>query len=422
MSHQEAITVVAEVNPQQVGAVEQVLKTVRDDPAANAVIPFGGLPTCHFGRLLLLPAAADLDGRPLAPQLLLLSDCDGAADVHLASLVDAAGDGVDRLFSHCPDYPRVPASRDERLGFLRRKSVRVKANYVHRQGRTVQQIRGESKLRRALESHVRGRRLDGLPAVEVRKHLLALVKSDPDLRWAMDRPAGVGRRFRFENAIHAVAAPLGVAALSPVLGPVAILLILLVRLAELRDPSAHVRPTPEQLRELEEIEDIFAHSGFTAGGFVKRGWVRQTVMASVLPLIGYGTRHLFARDSLAGVKTIHFARWIPLDEGRRVVFASNYDGSLESYNNDFIDLVGWGLNLVFSNGNGYPKTRWLVFGGSSREQEFKDFLRCHQIPTPVWYSAYPELTAVNIERNAKLRAGLLGRMNEKEAREWLRLL
>ena len=29
---------------------------------------------------------------------------------------------------------------------------------------------------------------------------------------------------------------------------------------------------------------------------------------------------------------------------------------------DFIDKVAWGLNIVFSNGFGYPRARWLVFG------------------------------------------------------------
>jgi hypothetical protein len=183
-----------------------------------------------------------------------------------------------------------------------------------------------------------------------------------------------------------------------------------------------VRPSLELVRELAALEDVFAHGGFTAGGFVKPGVVRGLVMRCVLSLIGYGTQHLFTRDSLAGVRTIHFARWIPLDDYRRVLFCSNYDGSLESYNNDFINLVAWGLNLVFSNGYGYPKTEWLLFGGASREQEFKDFLRCHQIPTPIWYSAYPELTAVNVERNAALRRGLTGAMNEREAQAWLKLL
>ncbi len=30
---------------------------------------------------------------------------------------------------------------------------------------------------------------------------------------------------------------------------------------------------------------------------------------------------------------------------------------------DFINKVGWGLNLLFSNGVGWPRTRWLVHGG-----------------------------------------------------------
>ena len=34
----------------------------------------------------------------------------------------------------------------------------------------------------------------------------------------------------------------------------------------------------------------------------------------------------------------------------RVAFLSTYDGSLESYMDDFIDKVAWGLNAIFSNG------------------------------------------------------------------------
>ena len=67
------------------------------------------------------------------------------------------------------------------------------------------------------------------------------------------------------------------------------------------------------------------------------------------------------------MKTIHFARWVFIDGKRRMFFASNYDGSLESYMDDFIDKVAWGLNLVFSNGVGYPRTSWLVRGGARNE-------------------------------------------------------
>jgi hypothetical protein len=122
------------------------------------------------------------------------------------------------------------------------------------------------------------------------------------------------------------------------------------------------------------------------------------------------------------VKTIHFARWVFVDEGRRVFFASNYDGSLESYMDDFIDQISWGLNIVFSNGYGFPKTRWLVLDGSRDELAFKHYLRRHQVPTHVWYSAYPRLTAANVARNEKIRLGLHGEMGGEEAATWLQLL
>jgi hypothetical protein len=92
---------------------------------------------------------------------------------------------------------------------------------------------------------------------------------------------------------------------------------------------------------------------------------------------------------------------------------------MESYMDDFIDKVAWGLNLVFSNGVGYPKVRWLVFGGAKDELAFKDFLRVQQVPTHVWYSAYGDLTALNIAQNERIRAGLHG---DPDEREWVQSL
>ena len=73
---------------------------------------------------------------------------------------------------------------------------------------------------------------------------------------------------------------------------------------------------------------------------------------------------------------------------------------------EFIDKVAWGLNAVFSNGVGYPRTRWLVLDGANNERAFKAFLRNRQIPTQVWYSAYDELSTINIENNAAIQGWL----------------
>jgi len=89
---------------------------------------------------------------------------------------------------------------------------------------------------------------------------------------------------------------------------------------------------------------------------------------------------------------------------------------------DFINKVGWGLNLVFSNGISYPTTNWLVLDGSKDEQKYKYVLRRHQLPTEVWYKAYPGLSAFDLKRNTLMRQGLEeSHMTEAELRKWVAL-
>jgi len=197
-------------------------------------------------------------------------------------------------------------------------------------------------------------------------------------------------------------------------------IVLLVH--EFRDPAPRFKPDSTHVDQLADLEDHAVHNPFTAVGFLKPGRFRLGTARVVLWLVNYGTRRIFTKGSLTGVKTIHFARWVLIDDNQRLIFASNYDGSLESYMDEFIDLVAWGLNAVFSNGVGYPKTWLLLFRGAKDERAFKGYLRAHQIPTRVWYTAYPALTAVNIANNARMRAGLSGEMDDDAAAEWLKRL
>ncbi len=89
---------------------------------------------------------------------------------------------------------------------------------------------------------------------------------------------------------------------------------------------------------------------------------------------------------------------------------------------DFINKVAWGLNLAFSNGVGYPRTNWLILDGAKDEQKFKHFLRRHELPTEVWYKAYPGLSTVDLQRNALIREGLEQlEMTAAEVSQWLSL-
>ena len=62
-------------------------------------------------------------------------------------------------------------------------------------------------------------------------------------------------------------------------------------------------------------------------------------------------------------------------------------------------------------------------GGSDDERKFKEYLRRHQIPTQVWFRAYPGLTAVDLERHALVRRGIeAAQLGGQQAREWAELL
>ena len=186
-----------------------------------------------------------------------------------------------------------------------------------------------------------------------------------------------------------IAVPAVLILTAPILLPIAIVGILVIRVKERTDRPEAGQVDFAHLEAVRAYEDFGAQNPLTAVGLVKPGLVRKLSMRAGLMGLDYANRHVFNRDNLAGVRSIHFARWVPLDEGRRLIFASSYDGSAESYMDDFINQLHWGINLIFSNGVGFPRTTWLIRGGAQDEIAYKNFLGRHQIPTPIFYSAYP---------------------------------
>jgi hypothetical protein len=410
MPYQRSLTIVAPVREGAEHDVESLLATMGDGVANGSVIDFGALEGVHFARLMLVPDDTDRSGARLPASLILLSDFDVTADAHLEQLVKTAGAGIDRVFGACVGYPDGEPDGRDRLEFLRRHVVREAARYVNTSGRTVRQIRQESALRDAIEAWLDDpeHNWEGRDPGDVRRAVREFATQDPRLASAVEPAERPALAARLREKAHLVAVPVVSLLFVPVLLVVGPFWALLLRLHEKRDEAPHVKPDEERVQLLAALEDHVVQNPFTAIGHIKPSRFRRLTLAVVLFYLDYAARHFFNRGDLAGVKTIHFARWVFIDGKRRMFFASNYDGSLESYMDDFIDKVAWGLNLVFSNGVGYPRTSWLVHGGARDELAFKDYLRVHQVPTVVWYSAYEQLTALNIQQNERIRAGLRG--------------
>lgn len=432
MTPQSHFVVVAAIAPGREAGLRKLLETMNAMPGmadpANAVLPFGAFPRLHFARFAVLgdETMADLEvfglPRPKLPTyLVFMGDCDGPAELQLAELAQRAGEGLRRIFSHC----RGLDPRDDLFEWLLEHDRPVAAPYVNRIGRTVQQIREESALQRALAARVpRGVHDAAVDVQALRRDLLNFVRTEQAAgRLLLTPPAPTPLGWRVRNTLHAIGLPLAALVLSPLLLVGLPFFLVLLRRHETRDPEYCPRPSAAAVREMQELEDHDLSNSFTALGAVKPGRFRRVLVQVLLLLIAYACRHVFGRGHLGRVRTIHFAHWVFLDNKTRVLFASNYDGSHEAYMDDFINKVAWGLNLVFSNGFGWPRTAWLIKQGARHELPFKYYQRGHQLPTPVWYKAYPGLTLSDLERNRRIREGFerVG-MSDAEALAWLRLL
>ncbi|MDR6537823.1 hypothetical protein [Variovorax soli] len=432
MTPQSHFVVVAAIAPGREAGLRKLLAEMNQAPgvadAANAVLPFGAFANLHFARFAILGDAtmADLEvfglPRPKLPTyLLFMGDCDGTAEAQLTELVQRAGEGLRRIFSHCRGFDL----RDDLLEWLVEHDRPVAAPYIHRLGRTVRQIREESALQRALSARVpRGMRDAAVDPQALRRDLLNFVRArQAEGRLPLTPPAPTPLGWWIGNALHAIGLPLAALLLSPLLMVAMPFVLVLLRRHERTEPEYCPRPRAAAVGEMQELEDHDLSNSFTALGAVKPGWFRRALVQVLLLAIAWACRHVFGRGHLGRVRTIHSAHWVFLDNKLRVLFASNYDGSHEACMDDFINKVAWGLNLLFSNGFGWPRTAWLIKEGARREQLFKYYQRGHQLPTQVWYKAYPGLTLRDLERNRRIREGFerVG-MSDAEALAWLRLL
>jgi hypothetical protein len=84
------------------------------------------------------------------------------------------------------------------------------------------------------------------------------------------------------------------------------------------------------------------------------------------------------------INTIHFARWVIIDNDTRLLFTSNFDGDWVDYLRDFSQITPTGMDKIFGHCDGYPE------GGCADFEAFRKYVRKYQVRTDLFYAAYPE--------------------------------
>ena len=116
---------------------------------------------------------------------------------------------------------------------------------------------------------------------------------------------------------------------------------------------------------------------------------------------------------LARVAGTHFARWVILDDvvyegGRqrrdalkasRLLFTTNFDGSLDDYLEAMRTGLGQDADAVWGHCAGYP--------GRADPPAFAAYFRTHQVESALFFGAYADQTVAEVRDNVARRTKLI---------------
>jgi Dyp-type peroxidase family len=394
-------TIIAPVLAERAAELRFTLQAIAGAPRDNGVLPLGEVDGLHY-------AAAMVHDDTDRSILILELNGDGTPELLVDSLLFSVPEGVAAILGCCEGWP-VPATPDLVRIYIRARLRRAHAGHVGNVGRSLDQVLGEARLREAVLERLDAWRAEGsLPATskDVAEKLRSWL-SDSDDEWALTSPPprrtrGERARFWLRFAPFLLLIPV-----IPLLPFAALWLFIRERLDRPGDP-----PRDDGLiRQLEDAED---QPGYVANHLVsvvpvKPGIGRRLLLRFVLAALDRIARIKFDEGRLGSIGSIHFAHWSIIDDGRNLLFCSNFDGSWESYLDDFIEKAARGLTAVWSNTVGFPRARWVMFDGATDGPRFKAWARSTQFPLGFWYSAYPGLTTGAIDDASALRIALATR-------------
>jgi hypothetical protein len=106
--------------------------------------------------------------------------------------------------------------------------------------------------------------------------------------------------------------------------------------------------------------------------------------------------------ALDKLQTVHFARFVLLENNTRLAVITTYDGDFSRYIMDFVDWLGPVFDQLLSFVDDWPPEHSV----QTYRDEFLDYVRAHDLTCiGSLYSAYPELPVNDI---VPLRPGAAG--------------
>lgn len=363
--------------------LRDALAAIEADHAGNAYLRLGSSPNTHFVRFVLL------EDDEHGVRLLFAANYDGPLGAYLDEL-RRAGPGLDRIFGACAGYDRDLAA------FARRWYLKPRGVYIAFPGVTVRDVRRWIAVREQIESFL------DLP--EVAGYL-----TEPGIGPLLEQLVEIRDTAPGDalyEGLRASVANCGGAVRGVVLKQ-------FLRIAE--GFSKHGQATTWPLvrggfddgtydREREQaIQTVEIGAGSIQNQMTTVTEIRpelrlrlRVALAGTTVLSRFG----WPPGEFADVGTLHWFAWALLDDGKRLLFMSTFDGSWQNYLQDFINKLIWALDALYSNTYDYPAA------GMQDIWAFTDYILDHQRPPAVFYSAYPTETVFNALRDRQIASAV----------------
>lgn len=425
MTVQDGLTLLFDIREDKMQDLVGLLNTLSENIEENELMPYSKMKAIHFSRWVILDATTDVDGNPIPAHLLFESDYDGPEADHVKEMLDVALPGFIKIFRTCKRFTeKESVTREEVLSFIKAHDAPKTGLFIGAWGRSVEQIKQEKTLYIAIENYLDENReaLITKSPVEIRDKVRDFIWSRPEFVWAKVPP---GKRSLQQNvSYYGYLAYLicCLIVLLPFLLVMVITAMIMLRLRELKEPPTDHHLDKSKVSLLQKHEKFNLQNQFSAVGNIKPGTFRLRFLNKTLWMINRVSRYVFNKGQLATIPSIHFARWVFLDNQKRLIFISNYDGTSDQYLTDFVNKQPAPMSAIFCHMMDFPKTKWLVLEGARDMKGFVAWARKKQIPSQVWYSAYKDITVKNIITNTKIRSGLYGSISNEKAQQWLNLL
>jgi hypothetical protein len=116
-------------------------------------------------------------------------------------------------------------------------------------------------------------------------------------------------------------------------------------------------------------------------------------MRSLMPEGFTGQR----QENTNRIGTVHDLRFVIFDDDTRVIFASTFDGTWESYIDDFATIIPDEIDLLFHECAGYP---------GIHSADIRNWIVKQQVEATAFYSAYPDAPVREVWKALKTKKAL----------------